>query len=182
MKKSFSASWIKFIVGWGITLGIRLIPFRVPNIEPVLASQMPFAKRFGWTGGLLFGAGSILLYDVLTGTMGLWTAVTATAFGILGVGAHFFFKNRESKPLNYLAYGIIGTIVYDAITGLSVGPLFFGQSFTEALVGQIPFTLYHLAGNVAFSLLVSPLLYRWVVANESLESSTVLEKLGFQHS
>jgi hypothetical protein len=40
-----------------------------------------------------------------------------------------------------------------------------------ALVGQIPFTLLHLAGTVVFATLLSPVLYRWVVQNEVFELS-----------
>lgn len=109
--------------------------------------------------------------------MGMWTWVTASAYGFLGVGAAAFFKNRESTPMNYLKFGVLATILYDAVTGLSIGSLFWGQSFIEALIGQIPFTAYHLAGNIVFSLLVSPLLYRWVVENKNFEAHSIVEWL-----
>ncbi len=174
--KKFFGPTLKFIVGWLVVFLIRLIPFRAPNIEPVLATQMPFAKRFGWLGGFLFGFLSIVIFDSVTSGIGMWTWVTAGAYGFLGVGAYFFFKNRESKAKNYLVFGIIGTILYDAVTGLSIGPLFFGQTFMSALMGQIPFTLYHLAGNIAFSLIVSPLIYKLVIQNPSLELVTICER------
>ena len=60
-----------------------------------------------------------------------------------------------------------------SVTGLTIGPLFFGQSFAEAAIGQLPFTAYHLLGNVAFGALLSPLILRWIVANPRLEASNL---------
>lgn len=174
----FLTGWIKFLIGWIVVFGIRLIPFRVPNIEPLTATQMPFAKKFGWLGGFVFGFLSILIFDIATSGVGMWTWVTASAYGFLGVGAAVFFKNRESTPINYLKFGIVATILYDVVTGLSIGPLFWGQSFMEALMGQIPFTAYHLLGNIVFSLLVSPLLYRFVIENKTFETQSVFQKFG----
>lgn len=170
--------WIKFIIGWMVVFGIRLIPFRVPNVEPVLATQMPFAKKFGWMGGFLFGFLSIVIFDVFTSGIGMWTWITAFAYGFLGIAGAAFFRNRESTRKNYVTFGVLGTLFYDAVTGLSVGPLFFGQSFLEAFIGQIPFTAYHLAGTIAFSLVISPILYKWVIENEVLETKNIFQKLG----
>src|SRR3989338_3324 len=168
--------WLKFAAGWAAVFAIRLIPFRPPNVEPVLATQMPFAKKFGWLGGFVFGFLSIFLFDSVTSGIGSWTFITGAAYGLLGVGAHFFFRNRRSSARNYLVYGIIGTILYDAATGLSIGPLFFGQSFIEAFAGQIPFTINHLLGNIVLSVAVSPIIYRWVAANEKLDTAVVWQK------
>lgn len=179
MKYNFKNDWVKFIVGCVIVFAIRLIPFRVPNVEPLTATQMPFAKRFGWVFGFLFGFLNIIFFDAVTSGIGVWTWVTAVAFGVLGIGAAAFFKTREATRKNFLIFGVLGTIFYDAVTGLSIGPLFFGQSFVESLTGQIPFTMYHLAGNIAFSLLVSPLVYRWVVENKAFETARVFHKFGF---
>ncbi len=173
MKKN----WLKFALGWAVVFAFRLLPFRAPNVEPVLAVAMPFAKGYGAFGGFLFGFLSIVLFDVATGMVGIWTAVTAIAYGLVGAGAYFFLKSREPRAKNFVIYGIIGTIFYDAATGLTIGPIFFGQPFMAALVGQIPFTLAHLAGTIVFSLVASPLLYRWVVMNRKLEAGVVFSKL-----
>lgn len=160
---------VKFVIGWVAVFLIRLVPFRAPNVEPVLATLMPFSKRYGTAGAFVFGFLSIALFDLATAEVGLWTLITAAAYGLVGIGAAIFFRRRESSVLNYLCYAVIGTIAYDALTGLTVGPLLFGQSLAEAFVGQIPFTLYHLAGNIAFASLISPAVYRWVLANPELD-------------
>lgn len=160
---------LKFVIGWGAVFLFRLIPFRPPNFEPMLATIMPFSKRFGYFGSFLFGFLGIVLFDAVTSGWGAWTWVTAFAYGTLGIAARFFFKNRAASVRNFLGFGIVGTIFYDAVTGLTIGPIFQGQPFMLALTGQIPFTLMHLLGTVVFATLLSPALYRWVVQSEVLE-------------
>ncbi len=166
-------------------LAVRLLPWRAPNVEPVLATAMPFAKRGGAFAGFLFGAASILLFDIVTGTMGMWTLVTAFSYGLVGAGAWWFLQGRESSRTSYFAYAIIGTLVYDALTGLTVGPLFFGQPFVAAVAGQIPFTMLHLLGNTVFAVTVSPLVYQWITSEErrtlalrTFPQRGAIEKLG----
>lgn len=166
---SLRTGWLKLLIGWTAVFLIRLVPFRPANFEPMLATVMPFATRFGYYTSFLFGFLGIMLFDAVTSGVGIWTLVTATAYGALGVGAHLFFAHRKATTGNFLAFGVVGTVLYDAVTGLTVGPIFFGQPFMVALAGQIPFTLMHLLGTVAFTLALSPILYRWVVKNDALE-------------
>ncbi len=174
MTFTFSTGWLKFVIGWAVVFLFRLIPFRLPNVEPMLATVMPFSKRYGPLGSFLFGFLGIALYDAVTSGWGIWTLVTALAYGGLGLGAHYFFKNRSASVKNFLSFGIVGTILYDAATGLTIGPLFNGQPFMAALIGQIPFTLLHLAGTIVFSVCLSPAIYRWVVQSEVFEISAII--------
>ncbi|MBI4065913.1 hypothetical protein HY412_01840 [Candidatus Kaiserbacteria bacterium] len=166
--------WLKFIIGWGVVFLFRLIPFRLPNVEPMLATVMPFSKRYGMFGSFLFGFLGIVLYDAITSGWGIWTLVTALGYGGLGIGSYFFFKSRDASVKNFLKFGIVGTIAYDAVTGLTIGPLFMNQPFIIALAGQIPFTLLHLAGTVVFSVCLSPAIYRWVIRSEMLEIPVII--------
>ncbi len=168
MRFSVSSGSLKFVIGWAAVFLFRLIPFRPPNFEPMLATVMPFSKRYGIMGSFLFGFLGIVLYDAVTSGWGSWTAVTAICYGLLGIAAHLFFKNRDASVKNFLLFGIPATVVYDAVT-MMIGPLFMHQSLIAAFTGQISFTLMHLAGTVVFSTLLSPALYWWVVRNEALE-------------
>jgi len=162
---------IKYIVIFLSAFLIRLIPFRAPNVEPIMASVMPLGKTYGKLMSFAFGFLSIVLFDSVTSGFGIWTLVTALAYGILGLGAHYFFKNRSGWK-NYALYAAVATIIYDAATGLTVGPLFFHQSFIISLVGQIPFTVMHLLGNVSFAIVLSPVIEKWV-AKEELKTVSV---------
>ncbi|MDD2646436.1 MAG: hypothetical protein PHV78_00730 [Patescibacteria group bacterium] len=170
-------SWPKIIISWLTCLVVRLIPLRAPNLEPILATQMPLTKKYGAIAGFVYGFLSIVLFDLIVGKTGIWTLITGVAYGLVGLGAWWFFKNRASKVINYVGYSVIATILYDAATGLSIGPLFFHQSFMQSLTGQIPFTAMHLVGNIALAIIISPLLYRWVVVNENLETKALWQRV-----
>ena len=163
---------LKFLVAWLGVFLFRLIPFRAPNVEPMLAVVMPLSKRFGALPSFLFGFLGIALYDAVTSGWGIWTLVTALSYGALGIASRAYFKHRAASRLNFVGFGIVATLLYDAATGLTIGPLFDGQSFAVAFVGQIPFTALHLLGTIIFALVLSPALYRWVVENKALELET----------
>lgn len=162
-------NYFKYILGIITCLLIRFIPFRPPNVEPLLATSMPFSKEYGKVAGFLFAFSSIVLYDVISTKVGMWTFVTAVAYGLIGIWAVYFFRNRASTSMNYMKFAVVSTIAYDLVTGLTVGPIYFSQPFLQALMGQIPFTLLHLAGNITFAGLFSPLIYRYIVKSEKLE-------------
>ncbi len=157
-----------------VALAIRLIPFRAPNVEPIMAAIMPLGKTYGKIMAFSFGFLSIVLFDSITSGIGIWTLVTAVAYGILGIGASYFLKNRSGR-MSYAGYAVIATIFYDAITGLTIGPLFFNQSFMVSLVGQIPFTILHLLSNVSFAIVLSPVIERWLVVT-SVRATTSQKK------
>jgi hypothetical protein len=60
-------------------------------------------------------------------------------------------------------FAIVGTLFFDAVTGLTVGPMFFHQSFISTFVEQIPFTALHLLGNVTFAIILSPAIYNFMI-------------------
>ncbi len=168
-------NWIKYFAGFAACLLIRFIPFRPPNIEPILATQMPFSKFYGKLAGFLFAFLSMILFDVLTGKTGAWTLITAIVYGLLGVWAAAYLKNKNNNSWNYVKFAVMSTLAFDIATGLSIGPLFFQQSFAGAVMGQIPFTALHLAGNVSFAAILSPIIYKFVVANKKLETESLLK-------
>jgi uncharacterized membrane protein len=130
-----------------------------------MAVIMPFGKIYGGVMAFVFGFLSIVLFDSMTSGIGVWTLVTALAYGLLGIGAQYYFKNRSGWK-SYASYAVVATIIYDAITGLTIGPLFFHQTFMISLVGQIPFTVLHLLGNISFAIVLSPVIERWVMNSE----------------
>jgi uncharacterized membrane protein YuzA (DUF378 family) len=182
----------KYIIGIVIVVLLRLLP-HPPNVEPITATLMPFAKKWGMLAGLAFGALTVLSFDVITGTIGPWSLFTAGAYALFGLAAGWYFspacakddatdRRAGSSRAQYVILAVIGTLFYDAITGLTLGPLFFGQPFMVALVGQIPFTLYHLAGNVVLAAFLSPLIERWVVQNPKLETGSILKTFNTSSS
>jgi uncharacterized membrane protein len=171
---------LKYTLALILVIGVRMIP-HVPNVEPITATLMPFARKWGMWSGALFGVLAVLLYDLATGTMGPWSFFTAGAYALLGIVAGLYFKRVQGKGvMSYVGFSIIGTLFYDAITGLTVGPLFFGQPFIVAVIGQIPFTLSHVAGNIVLALVVAPLIYKFIVTNEKLQLNFIKQKIAAQ--
>jgi uncharacterized membrane protein YuzA (DUF378 family) len=173
-----SKNYFKIVLGLLICLMVRLIPVRVPNVEPILATAMPFSKAYGAFTAFYFGVLSILLYDLVTGMLGVRTIFTAGAYGLVGLWSAYFFQKREANVANFVRFAIVGTLVYDALTGLTVGPLFFHQSFFASLVGQIPFTALHLVGNIIFAILLSPAIYNFLIRKRIKEKIPHLNTLN----
>ena len=164
MSNTKSTGWGKLVAAWAFCLVWRLVPFRPPNVEPILATMMPFAKRWGILVGLLLSVVSIMLYDVMTGTVSQWTAVTAVSYGLVGIGAGLVLPGKKNI-IWYVLYAVIATLVYDLLTGVLAGAILFQMSFREGFIGQIPFTVNHLIGNIILSLALSPLV-EWFVAGK----------------
>ena len=160
-------NWYKYTIAFLAVLVVRLIPFRAPNLEPMMATIMPLGKKYGVLMSFFFGFLSIVIYDSVTSGWGIWTLITGLSYGLVGIGSSFYFKNRSGWK-NYALYAIVATIIYDVITGLTIGPLFFHQPFIMSLVGQIPFTALHLLGNVSFAIVLSPVIEKWLVKKVAL--------------
>ncbi len=153
----------KFIFSLILCLLVRLIPLRAPNVEPILTTLMPVSLAYGAFASFLFAISSILAYDLVTKTIGIQTFFTVFAYGIVGLWSASYFKKNKANKWGYVRFAVIGTLVFDALTGLTVGPIFFHQSFVTSLVGQIPFTALHLISNVAFAFVLSPVIHNFLI-------------------
>lgn len=153
---------LKYFIILVAGIALRFLPFKAPNIEPVMASTMPLAKKYGHTSAFIFAFLSMALFDVIDGEVGAWTWVTAVVYGVIGITASYYFKNKSNRPINYLKFSIVSTLAFDALTGLTIGPIFYGQSFIIALVGQIPFTAIHLLSNGILAVALSPAIAYWL--------------------
>ncbi|PIX62621.1 hypothetical protein CO057_02635 [Candidatus Uhrbacteria bacterium CG_4_9_14_0_2_um_filter_41_50] len=160
---------VKYLIGLATVVALRLLP-HPPNVEPIMATMMPFAKKWGQISGFAFAVAAVLGFDLLTGTLGTWSLITASTYGLIGVAAGVYLNNKENKTRHYLLFAFVATIIYDAITGVVMGTLLFHMPLWVTITGQIPFTLYHLAGNIALAAVLSPLLFKWVVNNRKMET------------
>ncbi len=111
----------------------------------------------------LAGAAGYSLVDTIpallgvSGTVGLWTVTGAATWGV--VGFLFAREKPNGSPLQFAKLGVGGTLLFDAVTGVILSPLLWGMPWQEALVGQIPFTIKHLLGIGAISIIFAPLLF-----------------------
>jgi hypothetical protein len=149
----------------GISLGVStaLRWMRLfPNNDPIMAVMLPCAKR-GRAAALAFPVVAMVLFDILSRRVGIWTVVTAGTYGLLGLAFSYAYRALASRgraigTATFLVSGVVGVLVFDFITGPILSSAMFRMSFVEAFVGQIPFTLKHLASVSAYTIVVSPVL------------------------
>ncbi len=167
---------LKYVAGFVGILVVRLITPLIgwSNISPLMATQLAGSKAYGPIVGGLYGALSMVLLDVFMSKVGPWTILTAVSYGIVGVWGGYFLRNRAGSARNFIIVSIIGTLFFDLVTGVLAGPILFHQPFMEALVGQIPFTIRHLVGNVFFAAVLAPWFYR-AIMNPSWDISRIFK-------
>jgi hypothetical protein len=148
---------LKFAAGIAATIALRMVQ-AVPNVEPIMAMSTPYAKAYGSAAGFAFALISLVSFDFISGRLGMWTVYCGAAYGAVGFFAAKFLANRGGR-MHYAAYAAVATVAYDAFTAL------------------VPFTLYHLAGNVTLAAVVSPLIFNNVLASPGKEVSVNADKV-----
>lgn len=149
------------VVSLGVTTALRFVRL-FPNNDPIMAVMLPCSKR-GRVAAVAFPVAAMVLFDVLSRRVGVWTAVTAGTYGILGLAFAHVYRSLARRGRNvgtgtFLVSGIAGVLVFDFVTGPVMSSLLFRMSFGQAFIGQIPFTLWHLASVSAYAVVVSPAL------------------------
>ena len=120
----------------------------------------PFFKgRYAFFAGALCYSLVDIVPAVLFGaqSIGLWTLTGALAWGIVAV--LFARQKPDGSPFTFAKLGIGGTLLFDTLTGPVASTFVWGMPFSDALIGQIPFTVKHLFGITAVSLILAPLLF-----------------------
>ncbi len=154
-----------FGLGLGICTALRLARF-FPSNDPIMAVTLPYAKR-GPVAASLFPALAMVLFDLLSRQVGVWTLVTAGTYGLIGLGLSYLYTKRAARGhavgrATFFLSGVAGVLVFDFVTGPIMSSALFRMSFAQAFVGQIPFTLKHLVSVSLYAVVVSPVL-DWVL-------------------
>ncbi|MEI8364326.1 MAG: hypothetical protein WCF78_02630 [archaeon] len=136
----------------------------IPNADPIMGTMLPFAKRDNGLSAGIFAFITMFSFDIITNKVGIWTIVTATTFGLLGWFFAYIYRNKERLTLlNYITGGVFGVLIFDFITGPIMSSFLFHMSFIVAFVGQIPFTLLHLATVCIFIIVLVPILDKYLI-------------------
>ncbi len=168
---------VKYILSIFFCNLYRLFRF-IPNNDPIMGCMLPFARQDKWWNSALFAFITMFSFDLITGMVGIWTLVTALTYAGLGILFHQIYKKKKKINLKtYLGSGIIAVLIFDFITGPIFSSWMFQMSFEAALIGQIPFTLLHLASVSAFIVILTPLLDVHLVNSKQLEDNKVWNKL-----
>jgi hypothetical protein len=150
-----------FGLGLGVSTALRWARF-FPNNDPIMAVTLPYAKR-GRVAAAAFPALAMVLFDLLSRRVGIWTLVTAGTYGLIGLGFSSLYSKRAAHGRvvgrgTFFLSGIAGVLVFDFITGPLMSSALFQMSFAQAFVGQVPFTIKHLVSVSLYAVVVSPLL------------------------
>jgi len=142
---------VQFVLKLLFANGVRFFRF-FPNNDPILGIVLPSAKK-NLLASILFAVLCMVSFDVITSRVGVWTIVTSVsyAFVVLVLGLAFSKIKRVSLK-HYFFASIVGVLIFDVITGPLMSTFMFKQSLVVTLLGQIPFTLYHLASASSYSL------------------------------
>jgi hypothetical protein len=167
----------KIAGGLAFCIIARLALAPLPNVEPVMGSLLPFAKRYGALVGAVFAALALASIDFVTGRLGLWTLYCGVAYAAVGFAAGRYlpkFKERGwASRLRFAGFAAAGVVAYDAATALAFG-LQFQQPLWATALAQIPFTALHLLGGVGFAFVASPFLFERFLAEENPSASATL--------
>ncbi len=172
----------KYILGFLGTLIFRLITpsLGLSNISPLMATELAGSKAFGAWAGFWYGALSMIFIDLLMGKIGSWTIVTSLTYGAIGTLGSFLLKSRNPSAKNFIWVSVVGTLIFDLITGVLAGPILFGGSFLAAAIGQVPFTLRHLLGNIVFAGVLAPWFYKKIMINPKFKLDYIFKTLTVQ--
>jgi hypothetical protein len=167
-------------ISLGVSTALRWVRL-FPNNDPIMAVMLPCAKR-GRAAAFAFPVVAMVLFDIVSRRLGIWTAVTAGTYGLLGLGFSFVYsalgkRGRRIGPATFVVSGVVGVLVFDFITGPILSSAMFRMSFAQAFVGQIPFTLKHLASVSAYTLVVSPAL-DWLLRQVERAEAAIEHRLA----
>lgn len=138
----------------------------VPSIEPIIPFAIIAGFLFGIKEGFLLGATAYTASNFFVwGLQGPWTIFQALGAGIAGGLAGFAGKGKKTNWKDIVIWSVIGTLVFEFLMNISgallgialfpgVGLLLIPLYFLTAL----PFSAAHIAANIGFARLLSPLL------------------------
>jgi hypothetical protein len=166
---------LKFLVSLVLILVVRMLPLPA-NFEPITATIMPYSRRMTMWVSMLLAVLSIFLYDLISGSFGVWSAFTAGSYALLCLFFAWVLKNKANNPMMYVLWGCVGTVLYDVVTALVISSGIYGQGVVEVLVMQVPFTINHLLSTIVTGFLLSPVIDRWLVSGEEISFKVFSQK------
>jgi hypothetical protein len=157
------------------TSGLRVLMAPLPNIEPVMTATIVAGVAGGPLAGLLMGACSMVLSNILLAggpltfpwilMMPLIVVYTSLSYGIIGSAAGIIavFRKKWSRS-DYAVFAGLATLFYDFVTAVCFALQFYGPGGVyAALVAQVPFTVLHLS-NVVLAFVLAPHMVKAVSA------------------
>ncbi|MCX8188875.1 MAG: ECF transporter S component [Nitrososphaeria archaeon] len=143
------------------TVVSRILLAPLPNIKPVAFFTLFSGLFAGPLVGFLVGFFSMVITDMLFFGSGVWTTVTASAMGFVGLVGSLFTKfNGTVSRFNLFLLGFFATLFYDLFTSVTLAYI-FNYSIIVAVImlffpSPYPFGPVHEFVNAMLSSLVIP--------------------------
>lgn len=143
----------------------RIYMSSIPNVQPstviIIIAGLVFGARFGLTLALLTAIGS----DFMLG-FGFFTVMQVIAWGVIGLLSGFLGHFRTKIPMIVMVCYAGGCgYLYGFVVSLNM--LIGGvPSFITYWIMGLPFDTYHAIGNIAFYIILSPILIRLLEAEK----------------
>lgn len=150
---------------------LRIWMAHLPNIEPIMLFTIVAGLSAGPVAGLLMGAGSMILSNLLMLPgphtfawilhMPLVTIYTSLSYGVIGILCGLLgLVKKEWGCINLGLLAGISTLFYDGVTCVLFAIQFYGPAgIPAALSMQVPFTIMHLT-NVIFVMFFAPYMFK----------------------
>lgn len=138
---------IHVLLTWLACLAVRLASCRVLPIDPLPALIMH--KRPSFLMMNIFVFTQFLAVSFVTQSYGWVVLYSACMYGVVGYGASYLLQKYNRTFCNDFLWTGLFIIAFDCSTGLVLGPLLYNQPFMHALIGQIPFTFWHILTSYA---------------------------------
>ena len=137
----------------------RVLMQWLPSVEPLTFFAMLSGWLFGRKKGFAVGASSLYLSNFFVyGGQGPWTIFQALGFGIAGFAGGFLRK--KATIFGCLIMAAIATLSFEIIVNFG-SLVFLPSSIFTIFFLALPFSIVHLASNLAFSVFL-PWLRRYV--------------------
>lgn len=163
MKQSLSAKRIAILGIFSALayVGRMLFSF-IPNVQPVSSILIIITFTMGSFDGIIVAILSMLLSNIFLG-MGPWTLTQIGTYTIIilltgWVVRPFYIKNSHTNRIIMAMYAGFTGLLYGFIISIFTVTLIQSRAFWPYYLRGIPFDLAHAIGNVAFYLILEPIL------------------------
>lgn len=146
---------LEYIISLIFTLIFRFIRI-FPNNDPIMGFILPEGRK-SMLKSASFAFIAMFIFDFFTSGIGIWTIVIASVYALIALVFSFFFKKiKKAKISQYALAATIGIIAFDIITGPIMSSLIFKMPFWISVIGQVPFTFYHLVSGLTYVIILAP--------------------------
>lgn len=129
----------------------------LPNVQPTTVIFLIITMTFGLKEGIIVSALSMILSNIYLG-FGIWTIPQVVTYIIILILFKQFQGEDEMDLPVFTALSLLSGLLYGFIISILNIPMFGVGFFLVYYLNGVSFDIAHALGNVAFSLILYPVL------------------------